>query len=125
MRSLTNIENVKLDDSLISARVATPLVLMSCFLLVINFLTGQTFTKNPYLLGFTVAIISLFSLSHFIPQLKFTKIHSFYITTYHIIFALIIIFIAPVLSYYLVLWILLAYLAEFYFQKKAYYSACL
>ena len=118
MRSLTNIENVKLDDSLISARVATPLVLMSCFLLVINFLTGQTFTKNPYLLAFAVAAISLFSLSHFIPQLKFTKIHSFYITTYHIIFALIIVFIAPVLSYYLVLWILLAYLAEFYFQKK-------
>ena len=118
MSSLTKLENVKLDDSLISARIATPLVLMSCFLLVINFLTGQTFTKNPYLLSSTVVIISLFSLSHFIPQLKFTKVHSFYITTYHIIFAFIIIFIAPVLSYYLVLWILLAYLAEFYFQKK-------
>jgi len=120
-----NNENDKLDDTLINASIVIPLVTISCLLLAVGFLTGQTFTTSPLLVSLSVAVIVLFSLSHIIPQLKFSKWHAFYISAYHLIFAGVIIFIAPVLSYYLILWILLAYLAEFYFQKKGLFISLL
>jgi len=65
----------------------------------------------------------LFSLSHNIPALKFGKRHDVYLALYHLLLASTLIFIVPTLSYYLLIWTILAYLSEYYYQAKGIYAS--
>ncbi|MFO0955053.1 MAG: ATP-binding protein [Candidatus Saccharibacteria bacterium] len=114
------------DENLIDAGVATPLVITLDVMILFTFVTGQAFTQNLLLVLITVGILVIFSLTHFIPQLLFTKRHGIYLLIYHLALASVLIFIVPTLSYFLLTWILLAYLSEFYFQLKGLFlSLCM
>jgi len=105
------------EDSLIDANSTTPLVVATALLIVLGYFTKTLYTTNPYLIWPTVAVLVLFSFTHFIPSLEFTKRHVLYLGAYHIALAFVVIAIVPTLSYYLILWILLGYLNDYYYQK--------
>ena len=105
------------EDSLIDANSTTPLVVATALLIVLGYFTKTLYTTNPYLIWPTVAVLILFSFTHYIPVLEFTKRHVLYLGSYHVALAFVIIAIVPTLSYYLVLWILLGYLNDYYYQK--------
>lgn len=106
------------EEIVISPRLISPAALGTGALLLVNFLNDQTFTKNPYLAGGFTAVTVLFALSHFLPALKFGRAHAFYLYTYHWLLSFALIFIVPTLSYYLYLWVMFMYLAEFLYQAK-------
>ncbi|MEI6481349.1 MAG: ATP-binding protein [Candidatus Saccharibacteria bacterium] len=106
------------DDVSLSPKLVTPAALGVVILLLINFFTKQTYTTNRTLVLSIAAGLTLFAFSHFIPHLKFGKAHAFYLYSYHWILAGLLIFIVPVLSYYLYLWVLLICMAEFFYQAK-------
>jgi len=105
------------EDSLIDANSTTPLVVATALLIVLGYFTKTLYTTNPYLIWPTVAVLVLFSFTHYIPALEFTKRHVLYLGSYHLALAFVVIAIVPTLSYYLVLWILLGYLNDYYYQK--------
>lgn len=105
------------DETIINATVVTPLVLTIAVIIMFSFVTGQTYTQNFWAVTGTVSVIILFALTHYIPQLKFTKRHDIYLIAYHLALAAVLIFIVPTLSLFLVLWVILAYLSEFYYRN--------
>lgn len=106
------------DDVSLSPKLVSPAALGVVILLLVNFFTEQTFTSNRNLVFGIAAGLTIFAISHFIPLLKFGKSHAFYLYSYHWILAALLIFIVPVLSYYLYLWVMLIYMAEFFYQAK-------
>lgn len=106
------------EDIAVSPRMISPATLGVAFLLLINFVNGQTFAKNGLaVIGFAL-FIAIFGLSHFIPRLRFGRAHAFYLYSYHWLLSFMLIFIVPSLSYYLYLWVMFMYLAEFFYQRR-------
>lgn len=105
------------EDTLIDARVTAPLTIAAALLIAVAYLTHTSYTTNPYLVWPTVVGLIIFSFTHFIPSLEFSKRHTLYLTAYHLVLAFIAIAIVPTLSSYLVLWILLGYLTDYFYQR--------
>lgn len=113
------------EEIAISPRVISPAALGVAILLLINFANNQTFSKNGFLvIGFSL-VISSFALSHFITRLRFGRAHAFYLYSYHWLLSFMLIFIVPSLSYYLYLWVMFMYLAEFFYQAKGVFLSAL
>ncbi len=107
----------RFEDNLIDAKVAVPLVITIGIVILFAYLTGQTYSQNIWLVGGFVIGSILFALTHFIPQLQFTKRHGPYLIMYHVVLAALFIFIVPSLSIFLIVWVLLAYLSDFYYRR--------
>lgn len=105
-------------DNSLDARVVSPLSIAIAFMIGLDYLHGNTFTKSPVLVVITMLTIGMFALAHFVPRLIFSKHHTFYLCAYYLVLSLVLIFVSPTLSYYLAIWVPLAYLAEYYYQIK-------
>ena len=105
-------------EVVIPPKLVAPAVFGVVFLISIDFYAGLTYTKNSKLIFGVLGFLVVFGLSHFIKKFKFGIAHSFYVYAYHWITSFILIFVVPTLSFYLYMWILMMYLAEFFFQKK-------
>lgn len=106
------------DDAAISPKLISPATLAVVILLLLNFSNKQTFSTDPRLvLGFSAAAI-VFALSHFARFSRFGRAHAFYLYTYHWLLSFMLIFITPILSYHLFLWVMFMFLAEYLYQFK-------
>ncbi len=115
--------NQQLNEHAVEARIAGPLVFTIILIILLDFLLGRTYSTNPWIIGGLLVGSLLFSLSHNIPALKFGKRHDVYLALYHLLLASTLIFIVPTLSYYLLIWTILAYLSEYYYQAKGIYAS--
>lgn len=106
------------EDAILEAKTTTPLVIISCLFILVSFYFGLTFSKNIYLVATTVGLIIIFGITNYIPKLKFSQKHIPYLISYHLALAFVLIFIMPTISYFIVFWILLAYLSEYFYQTK-------
>lgn len=106
------------EELVLKPKIISPASIGVGILVVFSYLTKATYTTNPYLVFGFAAVLALFSLSHFIPRLKFGKAHAFYVYTYTWILAFMLIFVVPTLSLYLFLWVMLLYLSEYFYQLK-------
>lgn len=108
----------KNDDIVISAKIISPAALGTTGLMLLNFFSGQTFAKDSVFVLSFVGLLTLFALSHYLKASRFDRAHAFYLYAYHWILSFALIFVVPTLSYYLYLWVLFMYLAEFFYQAK-------
>lgn len=107
----------KFDDNLIKPTAVVPLVLIASAIIGVSFVFGLTFSKNPYFVWATVISLVVFALSNFIPKLQFTTAHKTYLTLYHIAIIWVVVAILPITSYFLILWVVLIYVAEYYYKR--------
>ncbi|RTK95001.1 PAS domain-containing protein [Candidatus Saccharibacteria bacterium] len=106
------------EEIAIPPQLISPAALFTAGLMLVAYFSGQTFNKSAVItLGFTAAIVS-FAFSHYVPAFKFGRAHAFYLYTYHWLLSFALIFILPTLSYFLYLWVMFMYLAEFLYQAK-------
>jgi signal transduction histidine kinase len=106
------------EDVAVSPKLISPASLAVVILLLVNYGNGQSFSKSPAVVLSFAALVTAFSLSHFLPSSRFGRAHAFYLYVYHWLLAFMLIFIVPTLSYYLYLWVMFMYLAEFLYQAK-------
>lgn len=109
------------DAQAVETRIANPLVFAIALIILLEFILGKTYSTNPWAVGGLLLGSLIFSLSHNIPALQFGKRHGVYLILYHLLLASTLIFIVPTLSYYLLIWVILAYLSEYYYQAKGIY----
>lgn len=107
----------KFDDNLIKPSAVTALVVIASTVIGISYYLGQTYTKNPLLVWGTIAGLLIFAATNFIPQLKFTKAHKTYLVLYHGAIIWVTLIILPIMSHFLMLWIVLTYVSEYYYKK--------
>lgn len=105
------------DDNLIKPNAVAPLVLIASGLIAVSYLFGQSYSKNPIVIWATVSTLVIFTLTNFIPKLQFTKAHKTYLTLYHLTIMGVVIFVVPILSSFLLFWIVLTYVAQYYFKR--------
>jgi signal transduction histidine kinase len=115
--------NQQLNEHAVEARIAGPLVFTIVTIILLDFLLNKTILKDAWILGFVLIGSLVFSLSHNIAGLQFGKRHGVYLILYHVLLASVLIFIVPTTSYYLLIWTILAYLSEYYYQAKGIYSS--
>lgn len=113
------------EEQAISPKLISPAALGVVALLLFDFYNGLTFAKSPLLVLGLGAGITIFALSHFVPAAKFGRAHFFYLYVYHWVLAFTLIFVVPTLSYYLYLWVMFMYLAEFFYQAKGMFVSAL
>jgi signal transduction histidine kinase len=113
----------QLNEHAVEARIAGPLVLAIVLIISLDFLLGKTYSQNILVVGLIMAGSFLFSLTHLIPAFQFGKRHGIYLFLYHALLAVCLVFIVPTLSYYLLIWTILAYLSEYYYQAKGIYAS--
>lgn len=106
------------EEVAVSPKLISPAALAVVVLLLVNYSSGQLFTHNPDLVLTFAALGTVFAVSHFLPGSRFGRAHAFYLYTYHWLLSFMLIFIVPTLSYYLYLWVMSMYLAEFFYQMK-------
>lgn len=106
------------EEVAVSPKLISPAALAVVILLLINYSNNLTFTKNPVLVMGFAGFGTIFALSHFLTISRFGRAHAFYLYVYHWLLAFMLIFIVPTLSYYLYLWVMFMYLAEFFYQAK-------
>lgn len=106
------------EELVLKPKIISPASIGVGILVIFSYITKATYTTNPFLVFGFAGILALFSLSHFIPKLRFGKAHAFYVYTYTWILAFMLIFIVPTLSLYLFLWVMLLYLSEYFYQLK-------
>lgn len=100
----------------VTAQLISPLTLLTAILLAIDYLRGMTFSNSaPLVFGFVGFLVAT-SLLLFIPALKFGKLHALYLALYHLALAFALIFIVSTQSYYLLLWLLVAYIMSTYYE---------
>ena len=109
---------IQQEDTLLDAKTTSPMVIVASLLILVSYYFNLTYSKNIWIVSATVAVIIIFALSNYIPRLQFSKNHIPYLVSYHSALAFVLIFIMPTISYFLVLWILLAYLSEYFYQIK-------
>lgn len=107
-----------IDDNLVTPRQISPLLFALAGLIAVDHFNGSLFSHSSAVAYGLIAFMIVFGLSHFIPRLKFGRVHGVYLFLYHLLLGLSLIFVLPVLSYYLFLWILLLYLSEYYYQAR-------
>lgn len=106
------------EEPAVSAKLISPAALGVAALITLDLINGATFSKNQTLvLGFVSVIIAL-AISHFAKFAEFGRRHAFYLYIYHWLLSFALIFLVPTLSYYLYLWVMFMYLAEFFYQAK-------
>lgn len=113
----------QLDEHNVEAKIAGPLVLSIVSIILLDYLLGKTYTNNLWLVVGLSAGSLLFSMSHNIPALRFGKKHGIYLALYHALLICALIFVVPIHSYYLLIWTILAYLSEYYYQAKGIYAS--
>lgn len=106
------------DRFYISPWLAVLAVVVASGLIFVGFYNNLTYSKDALLIYGYVGILAAFAFSHLLPALKFETANAFYLTTYHFILSFTLIFIVPVQSTFLYLWVLLLYVAEFIYQAK-------
>lgn len=107
----------KFDDNLIKPSAVTALVVIASTIIGISYYLGQTYTKNPLLVWGTIAGLLIFAATNFIPQLKFSKAHKTYLVLYHAAIIWVTLIILPIMSHFLMLWVVLTYVSEYYYKK--------
>lgn len=90
---------------------------IGCTILV-DYFSGRLFSHNPLLIFGLMSSGMLIAVTHALPKLQTKVFHFIYTALFHILFAILLIFIVPIQSTYLLLWILLIYLAEYYYLQK-------
>ena len=105
------------DDNLIKPNAVVPLVLVASTIIGASFLFNATYTKNPYMAWGTVAVLVIFAFTNLIPKLQFSSAHKTYLTLYHLAIIWVTVFILPIMSHFLMLWVVLVYVAEYYYKK--------
>lgn len=105
-------------EQAVETKVVIPLVFLIVSIIIIEFLLEKTFSHNVWLVAGVLVGSLIFALSHHIKSLQFGRRHAIYLTLYHLILASVLIFIVPIQSYYLLIWAILAYLSEFYYQAR-------
>ncbi|MBP9827199.1 hypothetical protein KBC99_01840 [Candidatus Saccharibacteria bacterium] len=108
----------RVDDLLIDARLVSPIIIIICVAILLDFFHGGTFSKNFWAVSLTTILTTLFALTHFIPRLGFSKRHLIYLVLYHMILSVYLVFIVKTPSYYMLLWIPLTYLSEYYYLAR-------
>ena len=106
------------EDRILQAKITSPLVIIASLLMLVSYYYGFAYSKSPLLVISTSVVLIIFALTNYIPQLKFSKNHLPYLIIYHLALAFVLIFIMPTVGYFLVLWVLLGYLSEYYYQLK-------
>lgn len=105
------------DDNLIKPNAVAPLVFIASGIISVSYLFGQTFSKNPYVVWGTVAALIIFTLTNFIPKLQFSSAHKTYLTLYHLTIMGVVIFVMPILTSFLLFWIVLTYVAQYFLKR--------
>jgi signal transduction histidine kinase len=113
----------QLNEHAVEARIAGPLVLAIVLIISLDFLLGKTYSQNLLVVSLIMAGSFVFSLTHLIPAFQFGKRHGIYLFLYHVLLAVCLVVIVPTLSYYLLIWTILAYLSEYYYQAKGIYAS--
>ena len=113
------------DDNLIKPTAVAPLVTITSIVIAVSFIFGKTFATIPWVVWSTVASLMLFVITNFIPSLQFTKLHKTYITLYHIALIWVVVAIMPILSPFLMFWVVLTYTAQYYFKAVGLYLSIL
>ena len=106
------------EKAVVSPKVISPATIGVAVLLIVNYLNGQSFSKSAPLVFGSATVLVLFALSHFVPKLRFGRAHALYLFLYHAMLSFLLLVVAPTLSYYLYLWVMLLYLSEFFYQAK-------
>ena len=82
---------------------------------IAEYQAGHTVMRNPIwigvLVGLGIILAGIHGLVH--RQTKFTN--TIYLLIYHAMFAIMLVFIVPINSPFVLLWVLVAYLAEYYY----------
>lgn len=115
-----NNDSKRFDDGVVSSWLMAPTSISMALVLLSQYFNHTTYATNYRLVLGTTIAMCLFALSHFIPQLKFSKWHKTYLVIYHLALSFIVIFVAPILSHFLVLFILLTFLSGFYFHLRGF-----
>ncbi len=106
------------EDRILQAKITSPFVIIATLLMLVSYYYGFAYSKSPLLVFSTSIILIIFALTNYIPQFKFSKNHLPYLIIYHLALAFVLIFIMPTVGYFLVLWVLLGYLSDYYYQLK-------
>ncbi len=107
-----------MDAALIGPWLITPVSLLLDIIVVVLFLYHKTFTDNPVIIWSFAAFAAILALSHLSAKTRFPQKRGLYLIIYHCLVASVMIFILPINSFYLVSWISLMYLSEFFFRLK-------
>jgi len=94
------------------------LVLAISAAVVFDFFQSRTFTASVLLAASVILAPIILSASHLHPALKLDKHRALMLTLYHIAVASLVIFVVPTLSPYLIVWVIIAYLSEYYYQVR-------
>ena len=107
-------------DIKITPKLAAPALIGLVVLILTNYYGGLTYTTDQRLVYAFVGTLAVLGISHFIPRLKFGVAHAPYMYIYHWLLCFAIIFVVPTLSFYLYLWVMLLYMADYYYQRKGF-----
>lgn len=110
----------KTQEIKITPKLAAPALIGLVVLILTNYYGGLTYTTDQRLVFGFVGVLALLGISHFIPKLKFGVAHAPYLYIYHWLLCFAIIFVVPTLSFYLYLWVMLLYMADYYYQRKGF-----
>ncbi len=94
------------------------LVLAISAAVVFDFFQSRTFTSSVLLAASVILAPIILSASHLHPALKLDKHRALMLTLYHIAVAALVIFVVETLSPYLIVWVIIAYLSEYYYQVR-------
>lgn len=104
-------------DLPLNARLVTLLTLSVTAVICLDFWHHNTFTKDLITLVWFLAILDICALSHFVRAFDDPPYHGIRVAMYHLALAAILIFVVPTASYYAFIWVLLCFVAVFYYQK--------
>lgn len=113
------------DDNLIKPKAVLPLVFIASVIILVSYYLGYTFTKNPIEIASTVGGLLLFSITTFFPKLRFSSAHKTWLVLYHLALIGVAITIMPLLSPFLMYWVVLTYVAQYYFKKTGLFFSIL
>jgi two-component system, OmpR family, phosphate regulon sensor histidine kinase PhoR len=116
----TNRNTDNTDEFYVAPKLISPVTITVSVLIVVSYLNGFTFNKNASIVYGVSSLLIIFALSHFVPQLKFSRSHAVYMYLYHLVLSFLLLFVVPTMSHFLYLWLLLMYLSEFYYQAKGF-----
>ncbi len=104
------------DNTILQPKVVGPLIILAALLISLTYYQGLTYIKNPLFIAIIVISSILSSFIPFNPQ-RFLKHPALYLTFFHIILALMLIFVFPTLSPAMLFWLLMTYITQYYHNK--------
>ncbi len=80
-----------------------------------DYQSGHTVMRSPVGIGLLVGLGVLVAAIHGLVHKQTKLINTIYLIFYHLMFGLMLVFVVPITSPFILLWVLVAYLAEYYY----------